>query len=307
MTVTSETTIPAQRKPHSGGRCVATVSLGDGTLEEKLTAAAAAGFDGVELCVADMEASRLSPAEAGRLTEDLGLRVSLYQPFRDFEGVRGSQLLAGLDRAECAFDTMAALAADTLLVCSSTSADAIDDDGLAASQLTALADRAQVRGMRVAWEALSWGTRVSDYRHGWQIVRAAAHPALGVCLDSFHVLAQRHEADEIRLIPGEKIFYAQLAGAPTMALDLLTWSRHHRCLPGRGDLDVTGFAATLAAAGYRGPWSLEVFSDQLRAARPAAAAADCMRSLAELEEELHRRTASLWAEEPGDGCRALRA
>jgi 4-hydroxyphenylpyruvate dioxygenase len=137
---------------------------------------------------------------------------------------------------------------------------------------------------------MSWATRVSDYRHGWRIVQAAAHPALGVCLDSFHILAQRHDPAEIRWIPGEKIFYAQLAGAPMMTLDLLTWSRHHRCLPGRGDLDVTSFAAILADAGYRGPWSLEVFSDELRAARPAAAAADCLRSLAELEEALRRRT-----------------
>ena len=177
---------------------------------------------------------------------------------------------------------MAALRADTLLVCASTSPEAIDDDGLAASQLTALADRAHARGMRVAWESLSWATRFSDYRHGWQVVRAAAHPALGVCLDSFHILAQRHDPGGIRQIPGEKIFFAQLADAPMMALDLLTWSRHHRCLPGRGDLDVPGFAALLADARYCGPWSLEVFSDQLRAARPAAAAADCMRSLVAL-------------------------
>jgi 4-hydroxyphenylpyruvate dioxygenase len=291
MTMTSEKTISVRRRRHPARRSVATVSLGDGTLEEKLTAAATAGFDGVELCVADLEASRLSPAEAGRATEDLGLRVYLYQPFRDFEAVPSSQLRASLDRAERAFDTMAALGADTLLVCSSTSPQAIDDDSLAVSQLALLADRAHVRGMRVAWESMSWATRVSDYRHGWQIVAAAAHPALGVCLDSFHILAQQHDPGEIRQIPAEKIFYAQLAGAPMMELDLLTWSRHHRCLPGRGDLDVTRFAAILAEAGYRGPWSLEVFSDQLRAARPAAAAADCMRSLTGLEEALRRRIA----------------
>ena len=240
----------------------------------------------MELCEADLEASRLSPAEAGRAAENLGLRIYLYQPFRDFEAVPRSQLQAGLDRAERAFDKMAALRADTLLACSSTSPEAIDDDRLAASQLALLADRAHARGMRVAWEALSWATRVSDYRHGWQIVQAAAHPALGVCLDSFHILAQHHDPGEIRQIPGEKIFFAQLADAPMMTLDLLAWSRHHRCLPGRGDLDVTGFAAILADAGYGGPWSLEVFSDQLRAARPATAAADCRRSLAELEEAL---------------------
>ena len=286
MTMTTETTIPAPRKPRTTRRSVATVSLGDGTLEEKLAAAAAAGLDGVELCEADLQASRLSPAEAGQAAEDLGLRIYLYQPFRDFEAVPGSQLQAGLGRAERVFDTMAALRADTLLACSSTSPQAIDDDSLAASQLALLADRASARGMRVAWEALSWATRVSDYRHGWRIVQAAAHPALGVCLDSFHILAQHHDPGEIRQVPGEKVFFAQLADAPMMALDLLTWSRHHRCLPGRGDLDVTGFTAILADAGYCGPWSLEVFSDQLRAARPAAAAADCMHSLAELQEAL---------------------
>jgi 4-hydroxyphenylpyruvate dioxygenase len=136
---------------------------------------------------------------------------------------------------------------------------------------------------------MSWATRVSDYRHGWRIVAAVAHPALGVCLDSFHILAQRQDPSDIRLIPGEKIFFAQLAGAPLMTLDLVTWSRHYRCLPGSGDLDVTGFAAILSDAGYRGPWSLEVFSDTLRAARPAAAAADCMRSLAHLEQALPRQ------------------
>jgi 4-hydroxyphenylpyruvate dioxygenase len=290
MTMTSETIIPASSEPHAARRSAATVSLGNGTLEEKLAAAAAAGLDGVELFEADLEASRLSPAQAGQEAADLGLRVYLYQPFRDFEAVPGRQLQASLDRAERVFDTMAALQAGTLLVCSSTSPQAIDDDGLAASQLALLADRAHARGLRVAWEAMSWATRVNDYRHGWQIVRAAAHPALGVCLDSFHILAQHHDPGEIRQIPGEKIFFAQLADAPMMTLDLLTWSRHHRCLPGRGDLDVTGFAAILADAGYRGPWSLEVFSDQLRAARPAAAAADCARSLAELQEALRTRT-----------------
>ena len=289
MTVTTESIASAPRQPHATGRSAATVSLGNGTLEEKLAAAAAAGLDGVELFEADLQASRLSPAQAGQEAADLGLRIHLYQPFRDFEAVSASQLQANLDRAERTFDVMAALQADTLLVCSSTSPQAIDDDGLAASQLALLADRAQARGLRVAWEALSWATRVSDYRHGWQIVRAAAHPALGVCLDSFHILAQQHDPGEIRQIPGEKIFFAQLADAPMMTLDLLTWSRHHRCLPGRGDLDVTGFAAILADAGYRGPWSLEVFSDQLRAARPAAAAADCARSLAELQDALPSR------------------
>ena len=96
MTITSvTTTIPqlAHRTSPAARRSVATVSLGDGTLEEKLAAAAAAGFDGVELCEPDLQASRLSPAEAGRAAADLGLRFYLYQPFRDFEAVHHGCLL----------------------------------------------------------------------------------------------------------------------------------------------------------------------------------------------------------------------
>ena len=53
-------------------------------LEEKLGAAASAGFDGVEIFEGYLIASRLSPAEIRLRAADLGLRILLYQPFRDF-------------------------------------------------------------------------------------------------------------------------------------------------------------------------------------------------------------------------------
>jgi 4-hydroxyphenylpyruvate dioxygenase len=46
-------------------RSIATVSL-SGTLEEKLAAAARAGFDGVEIFEPDLVACPLSPAEVRR-------------------------------------------------------------------------------------------------------------------------------------------------------------------------------------------------------------------------------------------------
>ena len=67
-------------------RSIATVCL-SGTLEEKLHAAAAAGFDGVELFEPDLLASPLRPAQVRERVADLGLRLDLYQPFRDFEAV----------------------------------------------------------------------------------------------------------------------------------------------------------------------------------------------------------------------------
>jgi 4-hydroxyphenylpyruvate dioxygenase len=270
-------------------RTIATVCL-SGTLEDKLAAAAAAGFDGVEIFENDLIQSALSPTEVHALCADLGLAVDLYQPFRDFEAVPPDVFRANLRRADRKFDVMAQLGADTLLVCSSVSPDAVDDDDLAAEQLSALADRAADRGIRIAYEALAWGRFVDTYDHSWRIVRRAGHPALGVCLDSFHVLSKGSDPGGIRIIPGEKIFFLQLADAPRLHMDVLQWSRHHRLFPGQGTFDLTGFVRYVLGTGYAGPLSLEVFNDVFRQSNPARAAVDAMRSLLTLQESAGQTT-----------------
>ncbi|MEU8350748.1 TIM barrel protein, partial [Streptomyces sp. NPDC048845] len=112
----------------------------------------------------------------------------------------------------------------------------------------------------------------------------ADHPALGTCLDSFHILSRGSDPGGIEDIPGEKIFFLQLADAPLMAMDVLQWSRHYRCFPGQGGFDVAGLAARAVRAGYRGPLSLEVFNDVFRQADAGRTAVDAMRSLLSLEE-----------------------
>lgn len=265
---------------------IATVSVA-GTLTEKLAAIAQAGFDGVEIFENDLVASPLAPERIRALASDLGLTIDLYQPLRDIEAVPDPErFAANLKRAERKLGLMERLGADTLLVCSNVSPHAVDDDALAAEQLSILADRAASRGMRIAYEALGWGTHVDQYAHGWQIVRAADHPALGVCLDSFHILSRGADPAGIREIPGEKIFFLQLADAPMLAMDVLQWSRHHRCFPGQGDFDLPSFLGHVLAAGYAGPLSLEVFSDTFRQAEPESTALDAMRSLLYLQDVL---------------------
>jgi 4-hydroxyphenylpyruvate dioxygenase len=264
-------------------KSIATVSLG-GTLSEKLAAASRAGFDGVEIFAADLPGCIAAPGQVRRLAANLGLRVELYQPFRDFEAVPAAQLKRNLRRAAATFELMGGLGADMLLVCSSVSPLAVDDDALAAEQLCRLADRAAARGIKIAYEALAWGRHVRDYAHAWKIVAAAGHPRLGLCLDSFHVLSGGADPAGIRELPGEKIFFVQLADAPRLHLDVLQLSRHHRCFPGQGELDVGGFLDSVMAAGYQGPLSLEIFSDILCQADPARTAADGLKSLIRLEE-----------------------
>ena len=264
-------------------RSIATVSL-SGTLEEKLIAAAQVGFDGIEVFESDLINSASSPAELRSRAADLGLRIELYQPFRDFEGVGPEQLEANLRRATAKFELMAELGVGTLLVCSNVAPGALGGDDLLAGQLYELAEAAAGHGVRIAYEALAWGRHVDDYRHAWRLVAAADHPNLGVCLDSFHILSRGHDPGGIREIPGDKIFFLQLADAPTMLMDVLQWSRHYRCFPGQGSFDLTTFLGHVLAAGYAGPLSLEVFNDVFRQADAERTATDALRSLIALEE-----------------------
>ena len=266
---------------------IATVSI-SGDLREKLAAIAAAGFDGVEIFENDFLAFDGTPAEVGRMVREHGLEITLFQPFRDFEGMPEPQRTRTFERAERKFDLMAELGTDLMLICSNVSPLALGGIDRAAADLRELGERAAKRGLRVGYEALAWGRHVSDHRDAWEIVRRADHPNVGLILDSFHTLARAIDPDTIRSIPGDRIFIVQLADAPRLAMDLLSWSRHYRNMPGEGDLPVTAFMRAVAATGYAGPLSLEIFNDQFRGGSPRTIAVDGRRSLLNLMDEVRR-------------------
>ena len=266
-------------------RSIATVSL-SGALDEKLRAIAAAGFDAVEIFENDLLSFGGSPREVKELCRELGLAICAYQPFRDFEGMPEPQRARGFARAERKFDLMQELGTDLLLICSNVSSAALGGIDRAADDFRQLGERAAKRGLRVGFEALAWGRHVNDYRDAWEIVRRADHKAIGVILDSFHALAPKFPTSAIRAIPADKIFLVQLADAPRIDLDVLSWSRHFRCFPGQGDLPVSDFMESVAATGYAGPLSLEIFNDQFRAGSAARTATDGMRSLILLQDQL---------------------
>ncbi|MFN3399698.1 MAG: sugar phosphate isomerase/epimerase family protein, partial [Ferrovibrio sp.] len=205
---------------------IATVTL-SGTLTEKLQAIAAAGFDGVEIFENDFLAFDGTPREVGRMVREAGLQITLFQPFRDFEGMPEPQRARTFDRAERKFDIMQELGTDLMLVCSNVSPLSLGGIDRAADDFRELGERAAKRGLRVGYEALAWGRHIHDHRDAWEIVRRADHPNIGLILDSFHTLARRIDPASIRAIPKDKIFIVQLADAPMIEMELLHWSRHY--------------------------------------------------------------------------------
>src|SRR6185295_16649797 len=273
---------------------IATVSL-SGSLSEKLEAIAAAKFDAVEIFENDLITFNGTPADVREAVRGLGLGIVTLQPFRDFEGSPQSQRARVFARAERKFDVMGELGCDLLMICSNVAADSLGGIDRAAADLHELGERAAQRGLRVAFEALAWGRHISDYRDAWEAVRRANHPAVGLVLDTFHILARKTDLSAIRSIPRDRIFLVQMADAPLLQMDYLSWSRHYRNFPGQGDLPLLDFMSALQTTGFDGALSLEIFNDQFRAGSARSVAVDGYRSLLFLLDQLRARTGAAQA------------
>lgn len=267
---------------------IATVSI-SGEFPEKLSAIAKAGFAGVEIFENDFLTYDASPREVREMVRDHGLEITLFQPFRDFEGMPDHHRQRAFERAERKFDIMGELGTDLMLICSNVSQISLGGVDRAAADFHELGERAAKHGLRVGYEALAWGRHISDHRDAWEVVRRADHKNVGIILDSFHTLSRKIDPNSIRSIPGDKIFIVQLADAPLFDMDLLYWSRHFRNMPGEGDLPVVEFMRAVAATGYCGPLSLEIFNDQFRGGSARLLAEDGHRSLINLMDQVKRQ------------------
>ncbi len=262
---------------------IATVCV-PGVLQEKLEAIAAAGFRAVEIFETDLIAYPGSPRDDVRaMCADLGLTIVTCQPFRDFEGMPAEKR----QRPSTASSASSTCCRSWGPTCSS-SAPASRRTRLAGSTaprpiFRELGERAARRSLRVGYEALAWGRHVSDWRDSWEIVRRADHAAVGLILDNFHIQARGSDLNALRSVPGDRIAFVQIADAPRLQMDYLSWARHWRCLPGQGDFDLVGFMDALETTGYGGWLSLEIFNDRFRAGSARSVALDGRR-LADLAD-----------------------
>jgi len=269
---------------------IATCSI-SGSLEAKLRAIAQARFDGVEIFENDLLTAPKSTREIGALIRDLGLQCTLFQPFRDFEGMPDTLRPRIFERLERKFAVMEELGTDLLLICSNVSPVASGDRARIVADFRELGERAARRNLRVGYEALAWGRHVWDHREAWAIVREVDHPSVGLILDSFHSLARTIPLESLRGIDPAKIFLVQLADAPLLQMDFLSWSRHFRNMPGQGELPVVDYVSELLQNGYRNVLSLEIFNDRFRSSSASAVALDGHRSLTFLQDQVARKLA----------------
>ncbi|HZS80501.1 MAG TPA: sugar phosphate isomerase/epimerase family protein [Herbaspirillum sp.] len=238
-----------------------------GPLESKLRASREAGFSQIMLWTKDLAAYPGGVAQAVRAIRESGVRVTGIQVMRDFEGLSGSLHEYKLDIAKNLLQVCKAVGAPLLMVCSSTSSQASSELPVIARHLAKLATLAVPLGVRIGYEALSWGRHVNQYTQSWEAVELADHSNLGVVLDSFHMLANQADLDGLEDIPSHKIALVQLSDFMwrdiRSAEERLETARHLRVFPGEGvhSEELSDLLRRLDRRGYRGDYSFEVFND----------------------------------------------
>jgi len=231
-----------------------------------------------------------------RAVRESGLAVTGFQVLRDFEGLSGHLHAYKVDVAKAMLEMCRALGAHVLLACSSTSAHATGDRDALIRDLRKLALLAVPFGIRVAYEALSWGRHVSLLGQARDIVRDADRSNLGLCIDSYHVLAHGAGAGAVDGIDPTKIFLVQLSDflwqETRSREDRIETARHYRVFPGEGvhSEEVGALVRKLDEMGYRGDYSFEVFNDDYKQLPLPMVAARARRSVKWIAGLVSRRS-----------------
>jgi sugar phosphate isomerase/epimerase len=270
-----------------------------GPLEAKLRAIRDAGFDQVMLKASDLVEHPQGVEAAVEAVRASGLRPTGFQVLRDFEGLSGHLHAYKVDIAKHMLTMCAALGCKVLLACSSTSTHASQDRDRIVRDLHKLAMLAVPLGIKVAYEALSWGRTINEFTDAWDVVSRADCPNLGLAIDSYHVFATNTSLDEIDFLQPDRIFLVQLSDfmwqETRTVEERVSTARRFRVFPGEGvhSEALAQLVLKLDALGYQGDYSFEVFNEDYLNLPLPAVAERARRSALWLAEDILRRSTPL--------------
>lgn len=230
------------------------------SLEEDITAAAAAGFAGIELWwdkVKDCLETK-APEYVRLLLDRSGLEAVaicpfLVSPFRNQEALRKDFELAVrvAEEIECGM----------LVVCPDFQPASLSKEEALqrhADELAWYAERAAAAGIRLAIEPIGGHTLVPGPLEGLALIQRAGSPAnVGVLFDTFHNLRSGIGNDQLEQIPLDKLYIVHINDSPDLPLNELKDA--DRVYPGHGIIPLQEVIGLLRRRGYSGHLSVEIF------------------------------------------------
>lgn len=229
-------------------------------LEVEIPAAAAAGFEGLELwwdkVVDYVERYSVDELEALLKRENMkaiGICPFAFSPFRDTEICR-KDIQNGLEIASRIGCTM-------LTICAYGRPVEFGWRQAAekyAEELKVLSQMAARYGVQLAIEPVSGNTIFAGPTATLEVIRMAGSPGnLGTLVDTFHYSRMGIELEDVCAMPKEKIFVVHINDSAAGEAESL--ADPDRLYPTEGVLDLTGYMDALRAVEYDGYLSVEVF------------------------------------------------
>ena len=127
------------------------------------------------------------------------------------------------------------------------------------------ADAAQEHDSLIAYEFMPFDLNVHSVEAAVAVVGGAGAPNGVIALDTWHLAKLEITPSDVRSIPADLLGWVELSDGQRQNLpDLLDEAINHRRLPGEGEFDVAGYVGACRDVGYRGPWGVEVLSEDLR-------------------------------------------
>ncbi|KAK4500580.1 hypothetical protein PRZ48_008769 [Zasmidium cellare] len=295
---------------------------GGHTIEAILQAAAAHGIRGIEVCYEGILShairranSSKTPSEDDMLNaakdiqqqcQNLGLDIFVLQPFAFYEGLTDPDAhRSAVQRWAHWLELADALKCDIIQMPSN-----FQLSGTTGNMDRVIADMVEIADMalavtppvRIAYEAVAWGTHFDIWEQSWEVAKRVNRPNFGLCLDTYHIAArvwadpetldgklangeQALEESMRRLVKDvdlDKVYMLQLSDAERLSSPLLeghplyvqgqksrmTWSRNARLFPCEeqygGHLPILQVTkAVVNELGYRSWISMETFSRHL--------------------------------------------
>ena len=240
-------------------------NLGRFPLEQRIEAAARAGYAGTGFWLGDLLAWEASGRDYGslkRLLDDAGHKIVELEYLADWFASGERRTRSDAARAEL-LRAADALGARHIKVMPPFLPDDPAGDDLA-GEFAALCAQAADHGLMIGLEMLPF-SRLPNLGAALEMVAAADAPNGGLLVDIWHVMRSGGTMEEVAQLPGRFIIAAELCDAMAALQGAITEdTMRHRKLCGEGEFDVPGFIRAMGRAGYDGPYGVEILSDDFR-------------------------------------------
>jgi sugar phosphate isomerase/epimerase len=128
------------------------------------------------------------------------------------------------------------------------------------------ADAAQHHDARIVYEFMPPDVNVHDLDTALTLVERANAPNGSLAIDTWHMAKLGITPEALRVAPARHLGWVELSDGQWEDMDdPVDETINHRELPGEGEFPIREYVAAVRAAGYPGPWGVEVLSEKLRA------------------------------------------